>query len=367
MPNKKKQLEDCIISVVTQTFKVPIKDIIRRVRKKEIANARQVIAYCLRLMTTMSFPEIGKLLGGRDHTTIIHSCKRIAEKIERDRQFRGKMESILETIRNSTDNGFFEYFQSEPEVLELPDDKDEEVVVAKKQIIYKIPTTNLVLDGREKEILSRYRNGDTLQEISALKNVTRERVRQIAFAAMLKEVGSKTKLGFEIDVDEYLKGEKHTHEMARYSIPEEDRNRLLSAYIPRASSYVSIPMFAHDIGVPQKKLVRIFPEIIEIIENNAKEKRDRWSRSYIMCRGCGTTTTPHVKRGYCKKCLGIKSKETREAILGKNAMCAVCSMDRGAAIRKYGKDLFILKNERILCRGCFLQLTGSNLGNNKRK
>ena len=371
------------MSVVTETYNLPLNDIIRQIRKQRIVEARQVVAYCLRLLADLSFPVIGSILGGRDHTTAMHSCSKIAQKIEENEKFRLKMESILGVIRNPEDLGLLKHLQSELEegpieesvkISEEPEEpliyktkeEDKEDIVVEKEVKNYIIPKNLDISDREKNILTHYRQGMSLNELSRLMGVTRERIRQIAFKAMLKEVGIKIKAGYEIDINEYMKGEKITHELSRYSIPWEKKSEMLIEYLPKTSSYLSVAKFAKDMGISTKTLNQAFPEVTEVIEKNFQEKKNRWSRFYTRCRGCGTTKIPHIRQGYCEQCVGVRRGKRRESIFKENNICGVCSIERGSAILKYGRDLYIMKNGRVLCRGCFLQLTGRKLSESRR-
>jgi len=64
-------------------------------RSKEIVMARQAAMYAAREITQMSLPAIGKAFGGRDHTTVLHSCKKIEEKLKNDPSFRQTMNELL--------------------------------------------------------------------------------------------------------------------------------------------------------------------------------------------------------------------------------------------------------------------------------
>ncbi|MBX4189568.1 chromosomal replication initiator protein DnaA [Candidatus Parcubacteria bacterium] len=58
--------------------------IYEKTRRKEIIKPRQVIMYILREDFSISYPSIGDKLGGRDHTTVIHSCEKIKEDLKQD-------------------------------------------------------------------------------------------------------------------------------------------------------------------------------------------------------------------------------------------------------------------------------------------
>ena len=65
---------------VAEFFKVTVADLRSKKRHKTIVLPRQIAMYLARQLTNMSLPEIGNTFGGKDHTTVLHSCK----KIEKD-------------------------------------------------------------------------------------------------------------------------------------------------------------------------------------------------------------------------------------------------------------------------------------------
>jgi|GEM_PF-3289812 len=69
-----------IITSILKFYNIDKKSLFSLSRRADIAEARQVLAYCLRKKIKLSFPVIGKFLG-RDHTTIIHACGKIEELI----------------------------------------------------------------------------------------------------------------------------------------------------------------------------------------------------------------------------------------------------------------------------------------------
>jgi len=85
-----------VIRRVSQYYEVPEKNILEKTRKKEVVKPRQVIMYLLREEFNVSFPTIGEKLGGRDHTTVIHSC----EKIKTDLKNSPALEQELDHVRS---------------------------------------------------------------------------------------------------------------------------------------------------------------------------------------------------------------------------------------------------------------------------
>ncbi|MBF0169553.1 MAG: chromosomal replication initiator protein DnaA [Nitrospinae bacterium] len=71
-----------IQKVVCDVFKVKLADMKSKSRKKTITIPRHVAAYLCREYTTASLPEIGRAFGGRDHTTVLHSCEKIKGDME---------------------------------------------------------------------------------------------------------------------------------------------------------------------------------------------------------------------------------------------------------------------------------------------
>jgi chromosomal replication initiator protein len=75
---------DEILRVVVAYYGVPLEDIVGARRTRELVIARQVAMYLAREMTEMSHPAIAEALGGRDHTTVMHGCNKIAALFEKD-------------------------------------------------------------------------------------------------------------------------------------------------------------------------------------------------------------------------------------------------------------------------------------------
>jgi chromosomal replication initiator protein len=59
---------------------------------------RQIAMYLIRQETDASLPEIGGLLGGRDHTTIIHGVERVKDRLENEEQLRRDVMSVREQL-----------------------------------------------------------------------------------------------------------------------------------------------------------------------------------------------------------------------------------------------------------------------------
>ena len=68
-----------IQKTVAEYYKIRVADILSKRRNRSIARPRQVAMALSKELTTHSLPEIGDAFGGRDHTTVIHACRKISE------------------------------------------------------------------------------------------------------------------------------------------------------------------------------------------------------------------------------------------------------------------------------------------------
>jgi chromosomal replication initiator protein len=82
-PKKTVMIKD-VVKVVSDFYNIDEDSIYNKTRRKEVVRPRQVIMYILREDFGVSFPSIGDKLGGRDHTTVIHSYEKVKEGIKTD-------------------------------------------------------------------------------------------------------------------------------------------------------------------------------------------------------------------------------------------------------------------------------------------
>jgi len=83
-----------IIDVAAQEFGVRREDLLARDRRPDVASARQVVMYLARELTDHSLPEIGRGIGGRNHTTVLHAVKRVNASIRSDPRFKEAIDSL---------------------------------------------------------------------------------------------------------------------------------------------------------------------------------------------------------------------------------------------------------------------------------
>jgi len=92
-PKKNMAIKD-VVKIVSEHYKLEEASVYEKTRKKEIVKARQVVMYLLREDFNVSYPLIGQKLGGKDHTTVIHSCLKIKTDLKNDPQLLQELEQI---------------------------------------------------------------------------------------------------------------------------------------------------------------------------------------------------------------------------------------------------------------------------------
>ncbi|MDO8430599.1 MAG: chromosomal replication initiator protein DnaA [Candidatus Taylorbacteria bacterium] len=82
-PKKNISIKD-VMKLIANFYNISEESVHDKTRKKEVVKPRQVIMYILREDFNVSFPSIGEKMGGRDHTTVIHSCNKVKEDLKTD-------------------------------------------------------------------------------------------------------------------------------------------------------------------------------------------------------------------------------------------------------------------------------------------
>ena len=93
---------ESILREVARSFNIPMERILGRERSRDVALPRQVAMYLIREEGNYSLPQIGAALGGRDHTTIMYGCEKVADLMERDDRLRRQVYQIREKLYGST-------------------------------------------------------------------------------------------------------------------------------------------------------------------------------------------------------------------------------------------------------------------------
>jgi chromosomal replication initiator protein len=85
---------DIIQNKVAEVFAIHVNDLKSKKRSKNIVIPRQVAMYLTRKLTNLSLPEIGNQFGGKDHTTVLHSCKKMDELLNVDQDITQKINEL---------------------------------------------------------------------------------------------------------------------------------------------------------------------------------------------------------------------------------------------------------------------------------
>jgi chromosomal replication initiator protein len=94
---RKTSIED-IQRKTAEFYKLELRDFQSPQRSRRVARPRQVAMYLARELTMRSLPEIGKRFGGRDHTTVLHACRRIAALCNDDPMFKQEVEFLRQVL-----------------------------------------------------------------------------------------------------------------------------------------------------------------------------------------------------------------------------------------------------------------------------
>ncbi|MBA4349275.1 MAG: chromosomal replication initiator protein DnaA [Thermodesulfovibrio sp.] len=90
---------DLIQKAVCEYFGVKMQELKARKRTKEVVNARQIAMYISKQHTHLSLSEIGRSFGGKDHATVIYSCKQVEERRKADENLNKSIENIIKRVK----------------------------------------------------------------------------------------------------------------------------------------------------------------------------------------------------------------------------------------------------------------------------
>jgi len=98
IPHRSEIKPEEVIEAVCQLYNIPQQRLLSAERSREVALPRQIAMYLLHKEAQCSLPQIGELLGGRDHTTILYGCEKIEDLLERNEQLRRQVAQIREQL-----------------------------------------------------------------------------------------------------------------------------------------------------------------------------------------------------------------------------------------------------------------------------
>jgi chromosomal replication initiator protein len=89
---------EAVITAVAEMFSVSIEDLKGNSRRREISVARQIGMFLMRQHTDLSLPKIGEVFGGKDHTTVMYSCEKIAQLKDTDTDLARNLRQLSDRI-----------------------------------------------------------------------------------------------------------------------------------------------------------------------------------------------------------------------------------------------------------------------------
>ena len=89
---------DNIQRTVAEYYKIKVADLHSKRRSRSVARPRQMAMALAKELTNHSLPEIGDAFGGRDHTTVLHACRKIKELRDTDADIREDFQNFLRSL-----------------------------------------------------------------------------------------------------------------------------------------------------------------------------------------------------------------------------------------------------------------------------
>jgi len=90
---------DFIQRCVAEEFGVSLQELKTKRRNKQVVLPRQIAMYLSRELTDLSLPEVGELFGGKDHTTVLHSYKKIKDDVYNNPELKERVEKVIQVIK----------------------------------------------------------------------------------------------------------------------------------------------------------------------------------------------------------------------------------------------------------------------------
>jgi chromosomal replication initiator protein len=89
---------DNIQKTVAEYYKIKMSDMLSKRRSRSVARPRQMAMALAKELTNHSLPEIGDAFGGRDHTTVLHACRKIVQLREESHDIKEDYSNLIRTL-----------------------------------------------------------------------------------------------------------------------------------------------------------------------------------------------------------------------------------------------------------------------------
>ena len=97
-----------ILTATAEWYGLDVDDLRSSRRSQAVARPRQVAMYLIKETLGMSLSRIGDVFGGRDHSTVIHSIRKVEEEMDRDPTFRSQVEAARDELRDTSAGSLIE-------------------------------------------------------------------------------------------------------------------------------------------------------------------------------------------------------------------------------------------------------------------
>ena len=97
---ERKVTVDMIKAAVAGHYRMTVQELLRKTREKAVSHPRQVAMYLSTRLTTLSLPNIARLFGGYDHTTVLYAKRKVAGLLGTSDELRADVEDIMKALRN---------------------------------------------------------------------------------------------------------------------------------------------------------------------------------------------------------------------------------------------------------------------------
>jgi len=87
-----------IVALVSEQFGVKVEALFGQRRTRSVAMPRQVAMYLMRQLTELSLADIGRIFGGRDHSTVIYACEKVGAMVTTDGEFADRINGLISTL-----------------------------------------------------------------------------------------------------------------------------------------------------------------------------------------------------------------------------------------------------------------------------
>jgi chromosomal replication initiator protein len=97
-PDSDQLTPERIVALVSEQFSVKVEALFGQRRTRSVALPRQVAMYLLRQLTELSLVDIGRVFGGRDHSTVIYACEKVGTMVATDNEFAERINGFISTL-----------------------------------------------------------------------------------------------------------------------------------------------------------------------------------------------------------------------------------------------------------------------------